>query len=134
MKRWEAKSKGEKERYTHLNSLAELEGSDVTVYLTGGKYSDKRECLIGRMAEEQIMTVYADKFFFSARAVSAWGEITDISEDEIGLRRMMLKNSRKSYFLCDSSKLDSVSSFHLFDVEETDGIICDCEVKFESRT
>lgn len=109
----------------------ENDNQDISVYITGGLFSKKRDCFIGGFSEEFVKNVYADIMFFSSNGVSVTGEITDISEDEINLRKLMIKHSRKTYYLCDSSKIGGGGPFRICNVKDIDGIICDKELEFK---
>ena len=70
-------------------------------------------------------------FFFSSQAISNYGEISDISEEETSLRKVMLSRSKKKIFLCDSSKLGLQKTFTLYNKDEVDLIICDKVLPWE---
>lgn len=91
----------------------ELQDTDITVYVTGGEYFKKRHCFLGPYAESFLRTVNADSAFFSCKGLSDSGFITDVSEDEISLRSVMLRQAENSYFLCDDSKLGVRCTFSL---------------------
>ena len=86
------------------------EASDVSVFLTGGMFSKTRECFVGSFAENFIASVHADILFFSSTGISKTGEITDISEDEINLRRLMIKQAKKRiYSGADKHNAENIS-------------------------
>lgn len=109
----------------NIQICSELKGSDISVYCTGGAFYQKRDCFLGAYAENFLRSVNADSVFFSCKGLSRDGFLTDVSEQEISIRRIMLEQSQNSYFLCDSSKLDSKYSFTLCRAEEVTGILCD---------
>ena len=88
----------------NLRVCQELKDSDVTVYCTGGALISRRECFLGHYAEEFVRGIKADAVFFSSQGFSENGEVTDSSEEEIALRKVMLASARRKIFLCDSSK------------------------------
>ena len=51
--------------------------------------------------------------------------LSDISEEEAELRRLMIKNCKKVVLLCDSSKFDKVSFNKICDFDKIDCIITD---------
>ena len=67
----------------------------------------------------------ADLFFFSASSLSLDGRISDYSEEETALRRVMHRHSRRSVFLCDAAKIDTVSAHHILTLAEIDALITD---------
>ncbi len=111
----------------------ELKNSDIEIFVSGGVFSKKRECFIGGFAEEFIKSVHADILFFSTSGISKTGEITDISEDEINLRKLMIKQTKKRIFLCDKTKIGVISSFKVCDKKDIDMVICHEKIEFEKE-
>lgn len=116
----------------NLKILSDFVGSDVKIYCTGGLYNAESNIFIGSAAENFIRTVHADILFFSSRAVSNDGVISDVSEEEISLRRAMLEHSQKKVFLCDSSKVGDRKTFTLCHVREVDRVISDKPLPWEN--
>ena len=110
------------------NNLAicdELKDTDITVYCTGGEYYKKRDSFLGPHAEEFLRSVHADSCFFSCKGLSEEGTLTDVSEAEISILKLMMKQSKNTYFLCDSSKLGKKYTFKLCEAEDVTQILCD---------
>lgn len=97
----------------NLRVCEELKDSGVRVVCTGGTLLPKHDCFVGAFAEDFIRRINADMLFFSAQGLSRSGEITDASEEEIALRRVMFERSRAQYFLCDTSKIGKSFAFTL---------------------
>ena len=72
-------------------------------------------------------------FFFSSQGISEDGEISDSSEEETSLRRVMLERSKQKYFLCDSSKIGVKKLFTVCRESDLDGIICDTKLPWEKE-
>jgi hypothetical protein len=72
--------------------------------------------------KDMICNFHADIAFFSAQAMDNDGEIYDCFEDEIFLRRAMIKNAKTKVFLCDNTKVGKTSSFHLCSLKDVDYI------------
>ena len=108
----------------NLRICKELQDTDITVYVTGGEYFKKRHCFLGPYAERFLAGVNVDSVFFSCKALSDEGFLTDVSEDEISLRSVMLRQARNSYFLCDDSKLGNRCTFTLCHISELTKVIC----------
>lgn len=115
----------------NMRVFNELKNTDIEIFVCGGIFSKKRECFIGGFAEEFIRSVHADILFFSTSGISKTGEITDISEDEINLRKLMIKQAKKRIFLCDKTKFGIISSFKVCDKKDIDLVICDEKIEFE---
>ena len=58
-------------------------------------------------------------------------EISDVSEEETALRKVMLSRSKKKIFLCDSSKLGQKKTFTLCSKDDIDVIICNKSLPWE---
>ena len=111
-----------------LKVIELLDGIDIRVLCTGGHYISRNRALAGPAAMEMLRGIYADFFFFSTQGISLTGEISDFSEGETELRRLMLSRATRSYFLCDQSKIGQSYLFKLCDSNDVDGIISDGEL------
>jgi len=112
----------------NLRVCQEFKDSEIRLYCTGGALIPRRECFVGPMTERFIREIKADKLFFSAQGLSFGGDITDSSEEEISLRRVMFERSREQYFLCDSSKFGREFPFLLCPAEDVTQIISDVPI------
>jgi len=112
----------------NLRICNELKDTDIEVYCTGGEFYKKRDCFLGPYAERFIESVNADSVFFSCKGLSPTGQLTDVSEVEISMRSVMRQHAKKSYFLCDSSKLGNVYAFDFCNVQDVDKVICDIPI------
>ena len=90
------------------------------IYCTGGEYLRQNHAFAGPSAEAFLRTVWADKVFFSSQAVSALGEVSDHSEMETALRRVMLERSAQKICLMDDSKFGGQCRFRLCAAEDVD--------------
>ena len=89
----------------------------------GGLLLDDSFCYVGGDAEQMLSRYKADVAFFSIRGVDSEGNAVDMSVDENNMRRIMMKNSSKSYLLCDSTKFGKSYFNILCNVSELDGVI-----------
>ena len=107
-----------------IDTLSLLSKNKITAYSTGGRVSViNPSVLVGRYAENTIENFYADIAFFSAQSIDASGEIYDCFEEENFLRRAMLKNAKKKVFLCDGTKINKTSPYHLCSIKDLDFVI-----------
>lgn len=111
--------------------FSECTNSNITLYCTGGLFDRQNSIFFGNAAENYINNTYADIFFFSSQAISNDGEISDVSEEETSLRKIMLSRSKKKIFLFDSSKLGFQKTFTLCNKDDVDYIICDKPLPWE---
>ena len=101
-----------------------LSNSGIKLISSGGFLSDEnRNCLIGGDAQSTFKNVFADIVFFSVKAISDDGIVTDCSREEIVVRNAMLKNAQKKVLLCDSSKFDKRAPFKQCELGEVDYLI-----------
>lgn len=89
----------------NLRVIEALRGSAVRIILTGGTFVPERDCFVGHLAESFIGCLKADAVFLSSQGVSENGDITDSSEEEISMRKVMMSVSREKIFLADGSKI-----------------------------
>ena len=92
-------------------------------YCTGGQLLMHSIAYVGSAAEKFIADINANLFFFSSRGYTEGGTITDSSEQEVIIKKAMLKNAEKSYYLCDSSKKGTKYTFNICSVEDLTDII-----------
>lgn len=111
--------------------FSDPESSNATVYSTGGRFDRQNGIFLGSTAEEFVRNITADLLFFSSQAISAEGEITDVSEEETALRKVMLSRAKKKIFLCDSSKVGLQKAFKLCTKDDVDIILCDQKLPWE---
>ena len=117
---------------SNLAVFTALGDLDVEAYCTGGSFRKKGHDFVGAAAEAYVRSVSADIVFFSAQGISEDGEITDVSEERVALRRAMLERSKKRVFLCDSSKIGIRRVFTLCTKEDVDEIVCDVPLPWET--
>ena len=101
-----------------------LANSKIRLISSGGFLSNEnRNCLIGGDAQRTFENIYADVAFFSVKAVSENGVVTDCSREEVVVRDAMLKNATKKVLLCDSSKFNCRAPFKQCKLEDVDILI-----------
>lgn len=105
----------------------ELAKRGVRVISTGGQMITRSFTYVGSHAEACVRGIRADTVFFSCRGLSDDGEMTDISIEEINLRRAMLERARKKILLCDSSKFGKQYMYSLGYREDLDAVISESD-------
>ena len=108
----------------NMGIFSECDGLDVGLYCTGGTYSPHNHAFVGAAAENYIRSISADIVFFSSQGISEDGTISDVSEEESAIRRVMIDHAEKKYFLCDGSKIGIRKMFTLCHKDELSGVIC----------
>lgn len=112
----------------NLNIFSECESKGIRLYCTGGTYSPHNHALVGPSAENYLRNISADILFFSSQGITEDGIISDVSEEESSLRKVMIEHSERKYFLCDSSKIGIRKTFTLCHKDDLTGVICNIEL------
>lgn len=109
-----------------LPIVSELSTDDsVLVTLTGGDLVPDRKALYGRVAEEMIGSVHADKAFIGADGVAASSGLTSYDEKEAGISSRMAESADQVFLLCDSSKIGNTSYYRFGSLDLVDVLITD---------
>jgi len=95
----------------------------------GGKSVNGSAVLSGEESYKAIRNVNADILFFSSYGIDKQGVITDPTAEENFLRSLMIENSRKSVFLCDSGKFNRKSIYTLTNLNQIDIAVFDTQWK-----
>ncbi len=95
---------------------------NIKNYCTGGLLLIHSVAYVGSEAEKFISNINADLFFFSSRGYTPDGMITDSSECEVVIKKAMLKNSTKNFYLCDISKKNQKFAFNVCATKEVNVI------------
>ncbi len=99
----------------------------VRVICTGGQMITRSFTYVGSHAEACVRSMRANTVFFSCRGLSDDGEMTDISIEEINLRRAMLERAQTKILLCDSSKLGKQYMYSLGYRDTIDAVISELD-------
>ena len=97
----------------------------IKTICTGGELTGESFSYVGTDAESILNRYNADVAFFSCRGVSDGGIVTDNSILENSMRKIMIKNSKKSYLICDKSKFGKTYLNTLCHINELEGLITD---------
>lgn len=104
-------------------SSLRLGEEDIKNYCTGGLLLKHSIAYVGHETEKFISSINADVFFFSSRGYTEDGYITDSSIEEAAVKKAMMKNSDKTFYMCDSSKKNKKYMYNICEVSEVTGII-----------
>lgn len=102
-----------------------LKDKQILCYLIGGRPVENSYALVGSIAEHVLSDLYANICFFSAQGIDENGIISDQSEDESSLRNLMIKNSKKQYFIFDKSKYGKRFAFKICSYENITDVLTD---------
>lgn len=96
-------------------------------YCTGGRLLTDSVTYVGSKTERFFADFNADICFFSSRGYTENGMITDSFELEVDVKKAMLRNAVKCYYLCDSSKKNKKYAFNICGIHEVDALIDESE-------
>ena len=103
-----------------------LSNSNIKVISSGGFLSDEnRNCLIGGDAQATFGNIFADLTFFSVKAISTDGAVTDCAREEVVVRNTMLQNSSKKVLLCDNTKFNKRAAYIQCYLDDIDILVSD---------
>ena len=96
---------------------------NIRNYCTGGLLLRHSIAYVGSGAEDFLNRFTADIVFFSCRGLSADGILSDSMEEEVQIRRIMLKNAKKKVLLCDRSKYGQEYPYRLCRAGDVDEVV-----------
>lgn len=88
-----------------VKALLTASSLHIPCILIGGDYYAPDMCLTGSIAEQYAKELNVDVSFFTTAAYSTDGVISDFDEKQLYIRKIMLKNSTQSVFLCEKRKI-----------------------------
>lgn len=104
----------------------------ICTHCIGGCSINGSVSLGGPQTYRALSDINVDIAFFSSQSLSRDGVITDSTEEENYVRRIMINNAQKTVFLCDSTKFDTTSLHKLTLLDQIDFAVFDKE--FEGFT
>lgn len=96
---------------------------NIKNYCTGGLLLSHSIAYIGNEAENFISRINADVFFFSSRGYTENGYITDSSIEEAAVKKAMMRNAAKAFYMCDSSKKNKKYMYNICKASDITQII-----------
>lgn len=110
--------------YTNgADTAIRLSESRIRAFCTGGELLAESMAYVGSAAKDTVRRVYFDAMFFSSAGFDD-GVISDWSEGETALRRLVMEQSAKRYFLADHTKRGKRFTYIVCRLNEIDGIFC----------
>lgn len=88
-----------------VKALLTASSLHIPCVLIGGDYYEQDMCLVGSIAEQYAEELNVDLSFFATAAYSEDGIISDFDEKQLYIRKIMLRNSTQSVFLCEKNKI-----------------------------
>lgn len=110
----------------NVEAVSIMSQSGINVICSGGlQTAPNRYALVGGIAENTFRNIHADWTVFSARSLTDDGKIYDVYYNETTIRNIMFDNSDKKLFLCDSSKIKTMSAYYQCSLSDIDYMVCD---------
>jgi DeoR family glycerol-3-phosphate regulon repressor len=100
--------------------------SNIEVWVAGGRLRHQHRDIAGIHTKNFFESFRADVAILGVGGISANGELLEFQFDEGELTKVMLKNSRKSVLLADSSKFLRNASVCISSLEDIDVMYTDC--------
>lgn len=100
---------------------------NIKNYCAGGLLLPQSVAYVGSDAEKFFSGINADIFFFSSRGYSPDGYITDSSAEETSVKKAMMKNAAKTFYLCDTDKKNKKYMYNICRAEDIAGIITETD-------
>ncbi|MFV0504001.1 MAG: DeoR/GlpR family DNA-binding transcription regulator [Lachnospirales bacterium] len=98
---------------------------NVRIVSTGGTLDTVNMCFIGKMAIDNISSVYTRRGFISCRSISDKYGIMDSNEQVAQIRSAGIKNSYSKYLIADHTKFSNTALYKIADLGDFDYIITD---------
>ncbi len=98
-------------------------GLGIKTICTGGEMTPESLSFVGTDTEDLLKRYNADLAFFSCRGISEDGFVTDNSILENAVRRIMIRQAKKAYLVCDRSKMGKTFLNTLCHRDELCGVI-----------
>lgn len=105
------------------NALLIASKLQISCILIGGEYYSQDMCFVGSLAERNADDFNVDVAFFSSSGYSDDGIISDYDIRQTMIRKIILKNSKKSIFLFEKNKLNKKYCYTLCNKDDVDEII-----------
>ena len=100
----------------------------IRTYCTGGELGGVAYSFTGGKAEAFAADFNYDVAFYSSYGVNERGVITDTSEPEISLRRVVMRQSKKNVYVCSGEKFSISTPFNFIELNKMDVVVTDTEV------
>ena len=100
-----------------------LAEAGIRTFCTGGMMITRSFSFVGQPAQDFIMGINADVLFFSCHGMSEDGRATDLSMEEVNLRRVMMRHANRKILLCDKSKYGKMYFYTLCTADDVDAVI-----------
>lgn len=102
---------------------------EYNIILTGGTLSHEERAFFGSHAEAILSDFIINKAFVGVSGISLANGITDISMAEANIQKKLIENSKESYILINSSKIEKDSLVKVCSLEKITVLISDSKIE-----
>lgn len=102
--------------------------TDNQLIIVGGFLKKTTTALTGFFAEQMIADIRVNTAFLAADAVDLESGFMGHYMDEIPIKRIMIKNSKKSIILCDHTKFENAALIGICTIDSVDKVITNQEI------
>lgn len=115
-----------------LRVINELSGHENLKVIGIGGIASHNQSFVGTLAESLVEnSFYANKMFFSSKGVDSAVGILESNEQECGIKKKMMANSRQKFYLCDKSKIGRVGFVKLASFDKIDYFVTEADLDSE---
>lgn len=100
---------------------------EIRVVLLGGHFHSSSQSCTGWAAEQMVESFRIDTAYISCRGLDAKRGLSDATEEQARLKRLIVKHAEEVCLLADTSKVGTRSSFYFAQTSDIDVWITDCE-------
>ncbi len=97
----------------------------INTHCLGGQAINGSVALTGSETFSALENLFVDILFFSSQSLNGNGTISDSTEEENYVRKMMLRSAKTKVFLCDSEKFNAQSTYQLCNLSQIDYAVFD---------
>lgn len=97
----------------------------INTHCLGGQAINGSVVLSGSETFASLESLFVDILFFSSQSLDVNGNISDSTEEENYVRKMMLKASKTTVFLCDYQKFNATTTYKLCSLNDVDYAVFD---------
>ncbi len=112
----------------NLENCILLQRRGIRCYCTGGELSPAAPVFSGSLACNSLCSINTDIMFFSSKSLSTAGNISEYSETLSEPIKFAMRNSAKTVYLADSSKIGTSSMFNICNLSEINTVISEIDI------
>ena len=96
-----------------VKALLNISSLHIPCTLIGGEYYEQDMCLVGSIAEQYAKDINIDVSFMTTAAYSNDGIISDFDVRQTSIRKIIIKNSKKTVFMFEKNKIGKKLTYTL---------------------